>query len=67
METTAGDGICVPIVYCKDILWNKTEEYCGQNTSLIVTKMKMSNAEWSEKFRNKIAPLKLWATVGIAV
>jgi hypothetical protein len=45
VETTAGDGICVPLVYCKDILWNKTEVYSGQNISLIVTKMKTLNAE----------------------
>ena len=50
MEMTAGDGNHVPLAYCNDILWNKTEEYYGQNISLIVTKMKLLNAECSEKF-----------------
>lgn len=45
METTVGDGICYPLAFCKDILWNKTEEYCGQNISLMLMKMEMLKAE----------------------
>jgi hypothetical protein len=45
VETTDGDRICVPLLYWKDTLWNKTEEFYGQNISLIVTKMKMLWAE----------------------
>jgi len=45
VETTGVDGICVPLAHSKDILWNKTEEYCGQNISLILMKVKMLKAE----------------------
>jgi len=55
VETAAGDGICISWAYCKDILWNKTEEYCGQNISMILTERKMLKAEWSGKFHKKFS------------